>query len=154
MSDHLVELCRCPFCPPGRGVVAVDPRSLRFRPERTDFLAFAPDRAPAGPCAHLVQFGASARWEGWCGGSDSREFRSRRDALMDSEFDHAVGNFLWWVRSRRPSRSGARRGCAEGRVPDRPHRPGWEWFAAPDALFAADPGRLVEECLKRGLRLR
>ena len=80
---------------------------------------------------------------------------------MDSDFDHAVGNVLWRVMDAPAGSAFAaavpfrcEKGYAEGRVPDRPHRPGWEWFAALDALYAADPGRFVEECLMRGLRLR
>ncbi len=72
MSDGLVTVVRCPFCDVGRGLVAFDLEVVRSVSntkmvltslEGVGYVVFDPDRAPAGPCPHLVHLEAEAGCE-------------------------------------------------------------------------------------------
>lgn len=168
MSDNLVTVCRCPYCPAGRGVVAVDPAEirsaavadgLRARPGWAGCAVFDPDRASGGPCPHLIQLEVEAGWLDRADDGDGREVSYRHPALAAAAPE--PGHHLWSALRVAP------RGelvpatpfrlvfeDAEGSIPDVPGRAGWEWYAWLSAIFAADAARFVQECQARHRRVR
>ena len=72
MVGSLITYVKCPFCPPRRGVLAVDVGALRevvgisdvdLNTERAPALVFDPDRGAGGPCAHVIDLAGQAAWE-------------------------------------------------------------------------------------------
>ena len=167
MRSSRFRLLRCPFCPPGRGVVAAAPSRIPPATEVTrgpddpagSFLCFVRGEAPRRPCSHLVHLESqAARAEDSPNQGGVEEgygsISYRHPALVAADPDCSVILHVWEVLSSRPS-TGPRPGTPfrfrqediDGEVVCPNGHSCGEWWVTADALYAADVPRFVRECV-------